>query len=137
MEFGLGAYAVKVKEGNTDETDFVSLIYYASTLMVYLFFGFGLCYAKYSSLRYKIARVRWRGIRSRFSGRFFKFFRLMVMNYFLKFITLGLYSPKADLRLTQYLVENLSIGNVKPTFEGNPKELSSINLVTLCYLFLR
>ena len=87
--------------------------------------------AQYASLRYKIARTQWRGIRARLQGNLLGFAALSLVRTFLNCATLGLLIPRSDSKITAYIVEHLSFGNVQPSFTESPGELTKINIITL------
>lgn len=94
-------------------------------------FFLGATYPKYAFFRYMSPRIQWRGIRFKLVTTFTQYLSRICKNKFMNIITLGLRIPKSDHIYTQYLSNALFFGDTHFTFEGNPKELFSINLKTL------
>jgi len=88
-------------------------------------------YARYASLRYKISRVQWKGIRAKLTCSFTSYGILNIKNYSYNLITFGLGIPRSDHNYICHILNNLSIGNLKPRFDGDYKTLSEINFFTL------
>jgi len=100
-------------------------------MLPYLFIFLGVIYSRYAFFRYMSSRIQWRGIGFKLTATFSRYFLLIVKNNFMNIITLGLRIPKSDHASTQYFSNTLFLGNSHFTFDGNPKELFSINLKTL------
>ena len=85
--------------------------------------------AKIGSLRYRLSRTSWRGIRFSFRGDIKPFLLLSVPGLLLSFPTLGLYTPFYECAIRRYFLEHSRLGNIAFGFEGSPKKLLRIYLV--------
>ncbi len=112
----------------------ISYISLSIDVIPFILYFFVYFYATLSSLRYRIARVQWRGIRSSLKLSFGSFMENNLACFAIKFFSLGFCSPRADHRHTQFILKNLKIGNATPQFDGKPEELSSVNMYTLLLL---
>lgn len=85
----------------------------------------------YGSLRYRVSRLRWRGIRGHLNGSALVYGIMGFIQTALKIITLGLWIPISDLKMIKYKVRKLYFGNQRATFTPCLKRLFSANLATI------
>ncbi len=100
-------------------------------LAYFIFFGVLIWYAQFAALRSRLNRSRWRSIRARLDGKaksyvFFRFGRFL-----LNIITLGFAIGRSDLLSRKYLIDRISIGSNKFTFDGDHKALDGANFGSL------
>lgn len=89
--------------------------------------------AIYGSLRYRLSRSKWRGIRGQLKGSAWEFAKKYLAYVSLNVITLGILASKNDVRTYDYLAKNASFGTANAEFDGDPenKELFWSNLKTI------
>jgi len=75
------------------------------------------------SMRYRLSRTSWRGIRFTFRGRYQPFLRLWVRGLFLTGLSLGLYYPVYRTNTRRFLVEHTFFGSAPFRFNGNGGDL--------------
>lgn len=85
----------------------------------------------YGSLRYRVSRLRWRGIRSHLNGSAILYGLMGLFNTFMKVITLGFWIPLSDAWMIKYKVKKFYFGNQKASFNPSIKLLLSTNLATI------
>ncbi|MBS0287069.1 MAG: DUF898 family protein [Proteobacteria bacterium] len=101
------------------------------------FFAFLPFIIVFGSLRYRISRLRWRGIRGHLGGSALVYGSLGLINTILKVITVGFWIPISDIMLSKYKLKKLYFGNQKAAFNISYKALIMVNLGTIgaiCYL---
>ncbi|HEY9721984.1 MAG TPA: YjgN family protein [Oscillatoriaceae cyanobacterium] len=70
------------------------------------------------SLRYRLGRTSWHGIRFSFRGRARDLYQVFVPNALLTLVTFGFYLPVAWVRMANFLASNVYFGNTPLEFEG-------------------
>jgi len=100
-------------------------------ILVFFMMMFLIFYAKYAALRYKLSRIRWKGIKSGLGGSAAKYVGIRIVRGFLNIITLNFLRGKSDLIARKYMINNIYIGNQKAEFRGHIDALNSINFKTL------
>ncbi len=85
----------------------------------------------YGSLRYRVSRLRWRGIRGHLDGSALVYGLLGLMHTFLKVITAGFWIPLSDIMMTRFKLKKLFFGNQKASFDSPYKSLILVNLATI------
>jgi len=83
------------------------------------------------SLRYRLSRTSWRGIRLSFRGPLKTFMKISMMGGLISFLTLGLYYPIFHARKRAFLTENSYFGTLPFGFDGEGKDLFRSFLLTL------
>ena len=87
--------------------------------------------AIFMSLRYRLNRLTWRGIRGRLSGSAMSFGLLYWGRYLLNAVTLGYLIPASDMRLFEEVTKNTQIGSLRMSFKAKPSgKLIKTNIVT-------
>jgi len=96
-------------------------------LIIYYLFNV----AVYSTYHYRVTHLKWRGLQGHLTGSAFYYgllsFKCTLWNVF----SLGYTKPRSDYRKMAYVYDNLYVGNTKVSFNGDFKELESINFITL------
>jgi uncharacterized membrane protein YjgN (DUF898 family) len=87
--------------------------------------------ALYLSLRYRLSRIKWRGIRFHLGGSIKEFFILSLKRSLINIFTLGYKVPKSDIMIWSYIANNMSYGDLKFSYEGDAKRLQKIHLITM------
>ena len=94
-------------------------------LMIILYVGlpvlFG--YAIYGHYRYLLTRTRWRGIRFGLTGSGWDHGGMMLGYGILTGLTLGLYAPYMQMKLSKHVLGNAYFGNVRFEFDGEGGDL--------------
>ncbi len=111
----------------------ISLLIAILTIPLYLVFFF-VCLPfilVFGSLRYRVSRLRWRGIRGHLEGSAILYSLLGLMHTFLKVITLGFWIPFSDIMLNKYKLKKLYFGNQQASFNIRYKPLILANLATI------
>ncbi len=85
----------------------------------------------FGSLRYRVSRLRWRGIRGHLEGSAFIYASLGLIHTVLKIITLGFWIPLSDIMLNKYKLKRLYFGNQQASFSINYSSLVVVNLATI------
>ncbi len=104
------------------KTPFEPLLHLATTFL-YIGFFVLLFYARFKGMRYRLGRTSWRGIRFELRGNVWGYVRLRIKNTILKILTLGFYTPTADIATLNYLVNNIYFGDLAFTYRGQKEEL--------------
>lgn len=87
--------------------------------------------AIFMSMRYRLNRLTWRGIRGRLGGGAMKFGLLYWGRYLLNFVTLGYLIPASDMRLFAEVTNNTQIGSLRMRFKAKPSaQLIKSNILT-------
>lgn len=97
-----------------------------------VFFGI-LAVALFLSLRYRLSRTRWRGIRFHLGGTIKEYFIISIKRTLINIVTLGWQIPKSDLIRWSYIANNMKYGEANFTFEGSAKRLQKIHLITASF----
>jgi uncharacterized membrane protein YjgN (DUF898 family) len=93
----------------------------------------------YASLRYRVSRTRWRGIRGHLDGSSLLYGLLGVGQTLLKIFTLGFWIPVADIITFKYKMKKLYFGDLQARFTPSYGKMIIANLASLCaclYIFL-
>lgn len=85
----------------------------------------------FGSLRYRVSRLRWRGIRGHLEGSAVLYSLLGVVHTILKVVTLGFWIPISDIMLNKYKLKKLFFGNQQASFSISYKNLIMVNLATI------
>lgn len=92
--------------------------------------------ALFWSLKYRLSRTTWRGIRGRLSGSGLEFAWIKIKRTILNVVTLGLAIPESDIIAHKYKVIHMQYGQVPLSFkQEKPHELQGINIITLLLFF--
>lgn len=87
--------------------------------------------AIFMSMRYRLNRLTWRGIRGRLGGGAMKFGLLYWGRYLLNFFTLGYLVPASDMRLFSEVTNNTQFGSLQMRFKAKPSgQLIRTNIIT-------
>lgn len=78
------------------------------------------------SMRYRLSRTSWRGIRFSFRGDVQRYFLLSLRGLVLSAITVGMYTPFYECETRRYLMAHSRLGTVSFGFDGSPKTLLRI-----------
>jgi uncharacterized membrane protein YjgN (DUF898 family) len=92
--------------------------------------------AIYLTLRYRLSRTKWRGIRFRLAGSIKSFFWLSLKRGLINIFTLGFKIPKSDILLWSYIANNMSYGDLKFSYKGDHKKLRKVHLITMAILIV-
>ncbi len=96
---------------------------YAATAVLYISFFLLTAIAVVGSLRYRLSRSSYRGIRFSFRGHAKEFMVMYLGGLLLTFITLGFYSAFFDVRVRRFLTSKAWFGNRAFEFEGEGRDL--------------
>lgn len=96
---------------------------------VFIFLGF---VAAYSGRRYRLSRIKWRGIRFAQAGSSSEYAWLMIRNAVFTGLTLGFYFPHAQIARHRYVLRNTQFGDRACEFSGEPEDLMGTFIA--CYL---
>jgi uncharacterized membrane protein YjgN (DUF898 family) len=109
-----------------------------SIYFAYLFFFFGFLpfVAKFQALRYRAARLQWRGIRAHLNGSALLYGFMGMIHFGLMVITLSLWKPFADLFLLKYKMKRLQFGDQTGQLNGLPYFKLFSLYISLGLLFL-
>jgi uncharacterized membrane protein YjgN (DUF898 family) len=77
----------------------------------------------YAARRYRWSRTRWRGIRGAQTGSAWRYAGVVLGQWLLFALTLGLYGPWSTMRRTAYELRHSMLGNRTPTFDGRGGDL--------------
>lgn len=100
------------------------LLVYPSALVV-------LAVAKVGSMRYRLSRTSWRGIRLSFRGSFRRGIKLYAGGLVLTIITLGLYYPIFHVKMRDFWTSNTYFGNRPLLYDGRGGDLMGAYLLAL------
>lgn len=87
--------------------------------------------AIFMSMRYRLNRVTWRGIRARLTGSPFRFGGFALWRMFLNVVSFGILIPASDIATYGYMANRAGIGNMRARFEGKSSALVATHVVTL------
>jgi uncharacterized membrane protein YjgN (DUF898 family) len=85
----------------------------------------------YGSLRYRVSRLRWRGIRGHVDGSSLMYGLLGLGNTIMKFLTLGLWIPVSDIIMYKHKMKKFYFGNQQMSFTPSIKPLILMNFATI------
>ncbi len=71
------------------------------------------------SMRYRLSRTSWRGVRFGFQGGYRELLGIMLRSFLLTGLTLGLYFPFYQTNLRRFLAEHSRFGSASFTFHGD------------------
>jgi uncharacterized membrane protein YjgN (DUF898 family) len=77
----------------------------------------------YASLRYRLSRTRWRGVRFAQAGSPWAYGRIAFLGFILRAITAGLYTPYYDVKLARYETDRRRYGSAAFAFSGQGGDL--------------
>jgi len=83
------------------------------------------------SMRYRLSRTSWRGIRFNFHGGYRELFGVLLRSFLLTGLTLGLYVPFYQTNLRRFMVEHSRFGSAAPAFYGDGRDLLGRYVLTL------
>ena len=72
--------------------------------------------AKYMAIRYRLARISWRGIHGHLQGSSLKYGLFSLKRTFYNIISLGYLKPHSDIIKHKYIVDNASLGDINLKF---------------------
>ena len=75
------------------------------------------------TMRYRLSRTSWRGIRFSFRGQIRPFFWLSVRGMVLTALTLSLYYPFYECEVRRFMVDHSNFGSGAFAFDGKPEKL--------------
>lgn len=81
--------------------------------------------------KYRLSRTALRGIRFSFRGRWLEFAKVFYTGLALMTITLGLYKPYFDMRISAYFMEKSFFGTKGFDFDGKGSDLIKYHIITL------
>jgi uncharacterized membrane protein YjgN (DUF898 family) len=87
--------------------------------------------ARYSALRYRLTRTKWRGMKGSLRGNIKHYVFFRIKRFFINILTLRLAVGRSAILDMDYLFNNAYIGNRKFEFSADRKQLDKINLITL------
>lgn len=91
--------------------------------VLYLAFGYLFFVGYYASLRYRLSRTRWRGVRFGQPGSPWVYGRMALLGVALRVITGGLYTPYYDVKLAAYETDHRRFGTEAFAFSGKGGDL--------------
>ena len=83
------------------------------------------------SMRYRLSRTSWRGIRFNFQGGYQELLGIMLRSFLIMGLTLGLYLPYYQTNLRRFLAGHSRFGSTSFTFDGEGWPLLSRYVLTL------
>lgn len=102
-----------------------------AAIIVYLPVMYLIPVAIYMSMRYRLNRLTWRGIRGRLTGSAFRYGGFALWRMFINIITLGIMIPASDIATYGYMMNRAGFGNIRAKFEGKSAGLVGIHIATL------
>ena len=112
--FGAVFAAVTIALGETAGQVMLAGFY---TLVFFLFFV-----ARFTALRYRLSRTRWRGIRGGLGGSPWRFAWLSVGWNIVNLLTAGLLGPVVTIRTLGYRIRNAFFGTARAGFSGQARD---------------
>ncbi|MFQ5578981.1 MAG: YjgN family protein [Nitrospiria bacterium] len=106
----------------------VSILAFTSGYLGFMLF---IPIAVVGSLRYRLSRTSWRGIRLSFRGPVKDYVKISILGGLFSFLTLGLYYPIFHARKRSFLVSNAYFGSLSFDFDGEGKDLFNSFLLAL------
>ncbi|HET6222258.1 MAG TPA: YjgN family protein [Dongiaceae bacterium] len=98
-------------------------LFFAIAAPVYLALMVLFFAARYTALRYRLTRTRWRGIRGGLAGSAINFALRSIGYGILSLLTLYQFVPFASVRLWRYRLNNLFFGTAPASFAGRGRDL--------------
>lgn len=83
------------------------------------------------SMRYRLNRTSWRGVRFGFHGGYRELLGIMLRSFLLTGFTLGLYIPFYQTNLRRFLVDHSRFGSTPLSFDGEAGDLLGRYVLTL------
>lgn len=83
------------------------------------------------SMRYRLSRTSWRGVRFGFQGGYRELLGIMLRSFLLTGLTLGLYLPFYQTNLRRFLANHSRFGSTSLTFDGEGWPLLGRYVLTL------
>lgn len=83
------------------------------------------------SMRYRLSRTSWRGVRFSFRGDYRPFLWLWIRGFLLTGLTLGVYYPVYQTTVRRFLVDHSRFGSASFTFDGEAGSLLGRYVLTL------
>lgn len=120
------------QKGDEEKESLTSLV---SNLIVVPFFVYVGLFMRYSSLRYRLSRTSWRGIRGSMRGSANKYTVLSFGRLLLNIISLGFLIPKSDMARQAYIMRDMYIGNQKAQFNNDTTGLMKTHIITALLAF--
>ena len=98
---------------------------------IVLLLGLGLLFpfAIHSSMRYRLSRTEWRGIRMGYRGTLGGLYDVMIKGFLLTIVTLGIYASWFVVSLNKYLYKNIHFGSSTFAFHGEGARYFGTRLV--------
>lgn len=87
--------------------------------------------AIFMSMRYRLNRITWRGIRARLTGSPFRFGGFALWRMFLNVISFGILIPASDIATYGYMANRAGIGNLRASFDGKSSALVATHVITM------
>lgn len=84
--------------------------------------------AIHGSVRYRLARTTWHGIRFSYGGKKSALALIYLKGILLCVVTLGFYTPWFIIKLTKYMLDNARMGDATFKFSGNGGDFFILNL---------
>ncbi len=85
------------------------------------------------SMRYRLSRTSWRGIRFNFHGGYRELLGIILQSFLLTGLTLGLYVPFYQTNVRRFLVKHARFGSAAPAFDGAGSDLLGRYVLTLLF----
>ncbi|TXC85175.1 YjgN family protein [Luteibaculum oceani] len=89
-----------------------------ASISLMVFFAILIPLAIHGSVKYRMAKTEWKGIRGGYRGDRMELIKICVFGVLLSVLTLGIYSPWFLTDLRSYLINNLRMGSIKLKFVG-------------------
>src|SRR3546814_14457136 len=89
------------------------------TVTFYVVLFFLIFVGQYTALRYRLTRTRWRAIRGGLAGSAWRYGVMSMGFAILKLLTLGQFTPFAEVRLWRYRICNAFFGTAQARFTGS------------------
>jgi len=99
------------------------------SLIFLLGIGLLIPFAVHSSLRYRLSRTEWRGIRMGYRGALGGLYEIMIKGFLLTIVTLGIYASWFVVSLNRYLYKNIHFGSSTFAFHGDGARYFGTRLV--------
>jgi uncharacterized membrane protein YjgN (DUF898 family) len=91
----------------------------AQAVLIYLL----LAARGFMTIRYRLGRTSWRGIRFSLQGRLRDFIKLRIKNFFFNLFSLGLYRSIGDVAMLTFVINRAHFGSLSFTYKGQKEEL--------------
>ena len=82
------------------------------------------------STRYRLSRIKWRGIRARLDGSPVDYALFSLKRAFFSFVSLGILIPASDIARYRYIANCISFGNIRAKFKGGSDKLTEIHILS-------